>query len=84
MKNNKSNKEWFHHIKSTLTTVLEARNKILHSIRADKYPPSQETILNLKTLQQKVDKIIENAKSRWSRHLAETTHNISFNPKGAW
>ena len=24
------------------------------------------------------------AKSRWPRHLAETIHNMSFNPKGAW
>ena len=29
------------------------------------------------------DKIIEIAKARWSRHLAETIHKMSFNPKGA-
>ena len=40
--------------------------------------------MNLKTLQQEVDKIIEIAKARWSRYLAETIHKMSFNPKGAW
>ena len=65
MTNRQSNKGWFHHSKSTLTPSLAARNVILHSIRADQHPPSQETILNLKTLQQEVDKIIEIAKSRW-------------------
>ena len=84
MKNSQSNKGWFHHSKSTLNPALLARNAILHSIRADQHPPSQETLLNLKTLQQEVDKIIEIAKSRWSRHLAETIHKMSFNPKGVW
>ena len=78
------NKGWFHHSKSTLTPELAARKEIFHIIRADQHPPSQETILNLKTLQQDVDKIIEIAKARWSRHLAEKIYNISFNPKGAW
>ena len=59
MTNKQSNKGWFLHSKSTLTKALAARNAILHSIRADQHPPSQETILNLKTLQQEVDEIIE-------------------------
>ena len=84
MKNNQSNTGWFHPSKSTLTPVLAARNSILHSIRADQHPPSQETILNLKTLQQEVGELIEIAKAIWSRHLAETIHNMLFNPKGAW
>ena len=84
MQNWQSNKGWFHHRKSTLIPVLAARNAILHSIRDDQHPPSQETILNLKTLQQEMDEIIEIAKARWSRHLAENIHNMSFNPKGAW
>ena len=84
MTNRQSNKGWFHHIKSTLTPSLAARSAILHSIRSDQHPPSQETLIDLKTLQQEVDGIIEIAKSRWSRHLSETIHNMSFNPKGAW
>ena len=84
MTNRQNNKGWFHHIKSTLTPELAERNAILHIIRADKHPPSQETLLNLKTLQQEVDEKIEIAKARWSRHLAETIHNMLFNPKGAW
>ena len=83
MTNSKINKGWLHHIKSTLPPVLADRNAILHSIRADQYPPSQETIFNLKTLRQEMDKIIEISKARWSRHLAETIHNMLFNPKGA-
>ena len=84
MKNKKSNKGWLHHRKSTLTPTLASRNVIIHSIRADQHPPSQETILNLKTIQQELNKIIESKKARWSRHLAETIHDMSFNPKGAW
>ena len=64
MKNSQSNKGWFHHSKNTLNPALLARNAILHRIRADKHPPSQERILNLKTLQQEVDKIIEIPKAR--------------------
>ena len=64
MTNRQSNKGWFHHSKSTLTPALAARNAILHSIIAYKHPPSQERILNLKTLQQEVDKIIEIPKAR--------------------
>ena len=84
MTSKKINKGWFHHSKCTITPALAARNTILRSIIADQHPSSQETIFNLKTLQQEVDEIIEIAKSRWSRHLAETIHNMSFNPKGAW
>ena len=64
MTNKQSIKGWFHHIKSTLTPLLVAKNEILHIIRADQHPPSQETILNLKTLQQEVDEIIEISKSQ--------------------
>ena len=84
MTSKKINKGWFHHSKCTLNPALATRNAIIRSIRSDQHPPSQETILNLKTLQQEVEKIIEIAKSGWSRHLAETIHNMSFNPKGAW
>ena len=84
MTNRKSNKGWFHNSKSTLTPGLAARNVIIHSIRAGQHLPSQETLLNLKTLQQEVDKIIEISKARWSIHLAETIHNMSFNTKFAW
>ena len=84
MTNRQSNKGWFHHSKSILTPALSARNVILHSIKSDQHPPSQEKLLKLKTLQQDVDKIIEISKARWSRHLAETIHNMLFNPKGAW
>ena len=84
MADNQSNNGWFHHSKSTLTPALAAINAILHIIRAYQHPPSQETILNLKTLQQEVDEIIEIAKSRWLKHLAETIHNMLFKPKGAW
>ena len=65
MTKNQSNKGWLHHSNSTLTPELAARNAILHSIRTDQHPPSQEKILNLKTLQQEVDKIIEIIKARW-------------------
>ena len=51
MTNNQSNKGWFHHNKSTITTELAAINAILHTIRFDQHPPSEEKILNLKTLQ---------------------------------
>ena len=83
MINRKCNKGWFHYSNSTLTPALAARNAILHSIRVDQHPPSQETLINLKKLQQEVDEIIEIAKARWSRHLADTIHKMLFNPKGA-
>ena len=56
MTNKQSNKVWFHHSKSTLTPVLAYRNAILNIISDYQHPPSQETILNLKTLQQEVEK----------------------------
>ena len=59
MTNRQSNKGWFHHSKSTITPSLAARNAILHSIGYDQHTPPQETILNLNTLQQEVDEIIE-------------------------
>ena len=59
MTNRQSNKGLFHHIKSTLTPLLAARSAILHSIRSDQHTPPQETILNIKTLQQEVDEVIE-------------------------
>ena len=65
MKNKQSNKGWFHHSKSTLTPTLASRNAFLHSIRAEQHIPSQEKILNLKTLKKEVDEIIEIAKSIW-------------------
>ena len=57
--NRQCNKGWFHHSKSILTPALAARNAILRSIRSDQHPPSKETLMNLKTLQQEVDEIIE-------------------------
>ena len=64
MTSKKINKVWFSHSKCTLTPELASRNAILRSIRADQHAPSQESILNLKTIQQEVDEIIEIAKAR--------------------
>ena len=46
--------------------------------------PSSRTLHHLKTLQQKVDEVVSVAKTRWSFHLAEEIHNMTFNPKEAW
>ena len=84
MTNRQINKGWLHHSNIILTPTFAAINSILHIIRAYQHPPSQETILNLNTLQQEVDEVIEIAKARWSRHVAETIHKMSSNTKGAW
>ena len=82
----KSNKDqgWYHFSRDTLTPTLEARNSVLHAIRSEHNTLSPRTLRHLKTLQQKVDKAVSVAKTRWSCHLAEEIHNMPFNPKEAW
>ena len=72
---------WYHFIRATLTTTLEARNSVLHAIRDKNNTPSSRTLRHLKTLQPKVDEAVSAVKTRWSCHLAEEIHNMSFNPK---
>ena len=84
MMKNIENQGWYHFSRNTLTPTLEARNSVLHDIRADKNTLSPRTLRHLKTLQHKVDKAVSVAKTGWSCHLAEEIHNIPFNPKEAW
>ena len=84
MINNSENQGWFHFSRNTLTPTLEARNSVLHGIRSKNNTPSPRTLRHLKTLQHKVDEAVSVAKTRWSCHLAEETHNMPFNPKEAW
>ena len=84
MMKNSGDQVWYHFSRNTITPTLEARNSVLHEIRSDKNTPSTRTIFHLKTLQHKVDKAVSVAKTRWSCHIAEEIHNMSFNPKEAW
>ena len=81
----KSNKDqgWYHFSRYTLTPTLEARNSVLHVIRAENNTPSSRTLRHLKALQQKMDEAVSIAKTRWSCHLAEEIQNMPFNPKEA-
>ena len=84
MKKNSENQGWYHFSCDTLTPTIEARNSVLHDIRSEKNTPSPRTLSHLKTLQHKVDEAVSVAKTRWSCHLAEETHNMLFIPKEAW
>ena len=84
MKKNSEDQGWYHFSRDTLTPTLEARNSVLHAIRADKNTPSPRTLRHLKTLQHKVDEAVSVAKTRRYCHLAEEIHNMPFNPKEAW
>ena len=76
--------DWYHHSRDTLAPVLESRNEVLHMIRSTKESPSATILSKLRRLQNKFDEAIDIAKIRWSRHLAQTIHNIPFQPKEAW
>ena len=84
MKKSSEDQGCYHFSRDTLTPTLEARNSVLHAIRADKNSPSPRTLRRLKTLQHKVDEAVSVAKTRWSCHLAEEIHNMPFNPEEAW
>ena len=84
MINNSENQGWFHFSLDTLTPTLEARNSVFHSILSDDNAPSPRTLCHLKTLQHNVDEAVDIAKTRWSCHLAEEIHSMTFNPKGTW
>ena len=84
MIDNSKNQVFFRFSCDNLTPTLETRNSVLHRIRYDNGVPSPRTLYHLEALQQKVDKAIDLEEKRWSFHLAEEIHNISFNPKGAW
>ena len=53
-------------------------------MRDTKISPSFQTLDKLKRMQWEVDEVIAMAKTRWSRHLVEAIHNMSFQPKEAW
>ena len=72
---------WYHHSQDTLPPILDARNKVLYTIRAKKLTPSGQTFTKLRKLQWEVNEVIAMAKTRWSRHLAEVIHNTTFQPK---
>ena len=78
------NQDWFHFSRDTLTPTLESRNSVLHSIQSDDIAPSPRPLCHLKTLQHKVDKVVDIARTIWSCHLDEEIHNMPFNPKGDW
>ena len=69
---------WYHQSGDTNTPSLDARNEVLHDIRAKKLAPSGQTLAKLSKIQWEVDEVIEMAKTRWSRHLVEVIHNMSF------
>ena len=75
---------WFHHSRDTLAPTLEYRNEVLHVMRATKGPTSAETLSKLRRLQNKVDEALGIAKTRWSRFIAQSIHNMPFTPKLAW
>ena len=74
----------YHHSRATLTPILDARNKVLYNIRANKLAPSGQTLSKLRKLQWEVNEVIAMAKTRWSRHLVEVIHSMYFQPKEAW
>ena len=84
MKKSNEDQGWYNFSRDTLTPTLEAINSVLHAIRAKHNTPLPSTLIHLKTLQQKVDEAVSVAKTRWSCHLAEEIHNMTFNPKEAW
>ena len=75
---------WYHQSRETLAPTLESQNEVLHMIRYTKQPPSETTLSKVRRMQHKVDEAIEISKTRWSCHLAQTIHNMSFQPKEAW
>ena len=75
---------WYHHSHDTLTPILESRSEVLHTIRFTKYPPSATMLSKFRRLQHKVDEDIEIAKTGWSRHRAQTIHNMTLQTKKAW
>ena len=75
---------WYYHSWDTLTPILDARNKVLYNIRANKLAPSGQTLSKLRKLQWEVNEVIAMAKTRWSRHLEEVIHNMSFQSKESW
>ena len=75
---------WYHHRRDTLTPILDTINKVLYNIRSTKPAPSYNTLAKLRRLQWDAEKVIAMEKTRWSRHLAEVIHNMSFQPKEGW
>ena len=69
------NHGWYHFSRDTLTSTLESRNTLLHSIWADPGNATPSTLHRLEHLQHKVDKEVDLAKTIWSRHLAREIHN---------
>ena len=51
MKKSNEDQGWYHFSRDTLTPTLEARNSVLHAIRAENNTPSSRTLHHLKTLQ---------------------------------
>ena len=69
MKKSNEDQGWYHFSRNTLTPTLEARNSVLHAIRAENNTPSSRTLRHLKTPQQKVDEAVSVVKTRWSSLL---------------
>ena len=42
---------WYHHIRDTLTPILDKRNKVLYNIRANNMAPSGQTLAKLRKIQ---------------------------------
>jgi len=63
---------------------MDERNLVLHQILTSSEFPPNKTLKLLKLLQFQVDKAIVVAKTRWLGHLAETIHEMAFNPKEVW
>ena len=84
MKKSNEDQGWYHLSRDTLTPTLEAKNSVLHAIRSENNALSSRTLRHPETPQQTFDEAVSVVKTRWSCHLAEEIHNMSFNPKEAW
>ena len=76
-------KEWYNVSKSIVQPLVDKRSEILNSIRQNGYS-NEDAINSAKEVRRNLRELIELAKNRWSRHLADRIHQMPQNPKDSW
>ena len=76
-------KGWYYFSKGIIQPLVDKRSEVLHSIRHNVY--SNEGAISLeKEVRRNLREGIDSVKNRWSRHLADITHQIPQNLKHFW
>ena len=77
-------KGFFEKNQDILRPLLDAQSKVQHQVRHDTSLNPEEIKIMLRDARKNLSKGIILAKSMWCSKIAESIHDMDYNPKDAW